>query len=99
MLTTRKRRRLILRATQDAYHRRLTWQTVSQLEGIEACRRTLFKAFRKEGYFRRKATKKPYLTKTHKENRRTWAQEHKDWSLAMWRRVDWTDEAKVYLGM
>lgn len=68
------------------------------MEGIEVCRRTLFKAFTLEGYHRRKATEKPLLTPLHMEKRTRWAEDHKHWVFDSWRWVDWTDEAKIYLG-
>jgi hypothetical protein len=37
MLTTRKRKRLITRATQDAFHRRLSYLIIANIEGINAC--------------------------------------------------------------
>jgi transposase len=45
MLTTIKRKRLIAKATQNAYYRRMTYEEVAQHAGIQACRRTLIKAF------------------------------------------------------
>ena len=32
------------------------------LEGVSACKRSLYKAFKKEGYFQRVATEKPLIT-------------------------------------
>ncbi len=69
MLTTRKRHCLIQRATLDAFHRRMTYEEISQIEGISACRRTLTKAFEKEQYHRRKAAEKPLLTLSHMDRR------------------------------
>jgi transposase len=97
-LTTRKRRRLIARATQDAFHRRLSYLEIAKIEGLKACKRTLFKAFAKEGYFRRKSTRKPFLNEEHRRRRVEWAKLHKDWDFAQWRRVDWTDESMIRLG-
>ncbi|KAF2176442.1 hypothetical protein K469DRAFT_28177 [Zopfia rhizophila CBS 207.26] len=48
ILTTGKRRRLIHRATLDAYHRRLSYDEIAQLEGLNLCRRSLLKAFERE---------------------------------------------------
>ena len=69
ILDTIKRQRLVKRATIDAYHRRLSFPLVAELEGIQACKRTLLKAFEKEAYFRRKATEKPLLTEQHRRDR------------------------------
>jgi transposase len=53
MLTIRRRNRLIRRVTQDGFHRRLSYQSIAYLKGIEACRRTLTKAFIQAGFNRR----------------------------------------------
>jgi IS30 family transposase len=45
LLTIRRRSKLIKRATQDGFHRRLSYQAIAALEGIQACRRTLTRAF------------------------------------------------------
>jgi len=65
----------------DAYHRRLCFQEIAALEGIDTCRRTLVEAFKKERYFRRVATEKPLLTDAHKKARLEWAQLHVNWEI------------------
>ncbi len=72
-LDTPLRRRLTRRATLDAYHRRLTYEQVAELEGIQACRRTLIDAFEKELYHRQVATEKPLLFDAQKEACLSWA--------------------------
>jgi hypothetical protein len=57
----------VARATLNAEYRRLCFEAVAHLEGINACRRTLIKAFEKERYHRSKATEKPLLTPSHIE--------------------------------
>jgi transposase len=60
--------RLTRRATLNAYHRRLTYEEIADLEGIRAYRRTLTLALEKELYFRRVATEKPLLTDAYKKH-------------------------------
>jgi transposase len=98
ILTTQKRRRLVRRATINALHRRKTFQQIAQLEGIQVCNRALYKAFEKEGFFRRKATSKPLLTDKHKADRLAWALVHVNWDFLMWKRVVWTDECSFTTG-
>lgn len=98
LITTTKRKRLIARATQDAFHRRLAWPQVAKLEGIKTCTCTLWKAFKAEGFARRKSTEKPLLTDSHKTRRLNWANLHHKWDFDMWKRVDWTDESIFRLG-
>ena len=61
ILTTQKRRRLVQRATLNAFHRRLSYPEIAQIEGIQACKRSLIAAFEKEKYHRRTAQEKPFL--------------------------------------
>lgn len=98
VLTTRKRQRLVNRLTIDAFHRRLRIDQIGQLEGFNFCIRTLRRALQKEGYSRRPAQRKPFLTERHKAERLQWAQEHVNWSDRQWERVLWTDEASVRCG-
>ena len=98
MLTVRRRMKLIKRATQDGYHRRLSYQSIAALEGIQACRRTLTRAFIQAGYNRRVAKKKPLLTDKHQTDRLAWARKHEHWDFDMWKRVLWTDEASFTTG-
>lgn len=98
LLTTQKRRRLVARATTDAFHRRMPVEEIAQIEGIQACRRTLLSAFEKERYFRRVAAEKPLLTPAHRAARLTWARIHINWDFNMWKRVVWTDESSFTTG-
>jgi hypothetical protein len=52
----------------------------------------------KHGLNSRVAKKKPFLTNLHKKNRLEFALDHKSWTLAMWRKVVWTDEATFEIG-
>ena len=96
--STRKRRRLIDRLSTDSFHRRLRLDQISDLEGFDFCTRTLIIALAKEGYHRRIARKKPWLTDAHKAARLKWAQEHVNWSDRQWQNVVWTDEAAIRVG-
>ena len=73
---TSTRKRLIKRATIDATHRRLPFEAIAELESVDVSRNTLIKAFEREGYYRRKARKKPLLTDKHKAARLAFAKEH-----------------------
>jgi hypothetical protein len=91
-LTGQIRKRLIARATLDAAHRRMTYKEIAQLEGIQADRKALVAAFKKESYHRRVATAKPLLTPSQKQARLAWAREHLEWTPEMWACIIWTDE-------
>jgi hypothetical protein len=79
ILDTPIRRRLVARATINAFHRRLPLEEIAQMEGIEACRRTLITAFEKEQYHRCVVTEKPLLTEAYKQARLAWALLHRNW--------------------
>jgi hypothetical protein len=57
---------LVSIATQDAYHCRLAYTEVAKIAGVQASEKNLLVAFAAEGYGRRSARKKLYLTLTTK---------------------------------
>jgi hypothetical protein len=75
-----------------------SFEEIASLEGISACKRSLYKAFEKEGYFRRLATEKPLITPEQREARLKWAYSHLNWTPEMWAAVIWTDEASIRTG-
>src|SRR3954468_651366 len=89
ILNTPLRHLLVRHATENAEQRRKTREEIALEVGINVCRRTLIKAFEKELYHRRKATKKPFLSEAHKEERRQWAWAHLWYPDEMWDRVGW----------
>lgn len=91
------RRHLVATATQDAAHRQMPFQEIAELCGVQASERTLRKAFALEGYKRRKARKKVFLTDAAKAKRLRFALAHRHWGVEEWRKVIWTDESYVWL--
>jgi hypothetical protein len=59
---------------------------------------TIRRALIKEGYARRVARVKPYLTERNRQQRLDWCTDRKDWSKEDWGRVLWTDESTMYTG-
>ena len=96
-IDTPKRRLLVATATQDAEHRQMSYRDIADICGIRAGDKALRKAFALEGYHRRKARKKPFLTDLQKQKRLRFALEHQHWTPEDWRRVIWTDECYVWL--
>ena len=82
-IDTPTRQRLIARAKLDRFHRRKPFEEIAFLEGVSACKRSLYKAFEKEGYFRRIATEKPLITPEQREARLKWAYSHLEWTPEM----------------
>ncbi|PSN59239.1 hypothetical protein BS50DRAFT_260293 [Corynespora cassiicola Philippines] len=91
-ITDKVRERLVARATLDANHRRMKYEDIARLEGVQAGRKALVAAFKMESYGRRVATSKPLLTELQKQVRLTWATEHLSWKPEQWASVIWTDE-------
>ena len=56
LLNTPIRQLLVRHATENAEQRRKTREQIAHKLGIQACRRSLVKAFEKELYYRRNAT-------------------------------------------
>ena len=75
-INTPTRQRLVARAKLDRFHRRKPFEEIAFLEGVSACKRSLYKAFKKEGYFRHIATEKPLITPEQREARLKWAYSH-----------------------
>jgi len=68
------------------------WKTVQPV-----CLSTTKAILRKYGLYGRVAAKKPLLTKRHKETRLSWCYAYKHWTAAMWKKIVFTDEAKIEL--
>ncbi|GFV63316.1 transposable element Tc1 transposase [Trichonephila clavipes] len=45
----------------------------------------------------KRPTRVPLLTKRHRQLRLPWTQEHHDWSMDQWERVDWSDESRFVI--
>lgn len=80
VFNTRTRRRFLQRALADAYHRRLSYEAIADLEGIKISAHTIRKKLKQNGYSRYAATRKPLLTDKQKVARLKWAEEHVDWT-------------------
>jgi transposase len=79
-------------------NRRTPWNQIPQIFGWDCKVYTIETAFKKEGFARYIALKKPKLTDTHARIRRQWAEEHKNWTEEQWFQVFWTDETWVKPG-
>ena len=87
ILTAPIRKRLVDFATASQRNRRLPFTEVAELAGITADMRTLRIAFATEGYHRRIARSRPFLSLKSKEKRLDWAQHYADWTRADWNKV------------
>ena len=73
LLSTPQRKRLIQWVTASAENRRVPWVEIPSILGWECGEKAIRAAFKKEGYVRRIARRKPPLTKAHMRDRLNWA--------------------------
>jgi len=88
-LNTPTQQRLIARAKLNRFHQRKPLEEIVMLEGVSACKRSLYKAFKKEGYLRRVAIEKPLIIPKQWGARKKWAYSHLKWTPKMWAAVLW----------
>jgi hypothetical protein len=86
-LNTPQRKRLIEWVTASRANRRVQWADIPTVFGWECGEKAIRAAFKKEGYVRRHARRKPPLTKQHKKDRLEWAWEHLFWTDEQWFKV------------
>ena len=98
ILSTPIRKRLIEIATSSQQNRRLPYSEVAALAGITAGPHQLRAAFASEGYHRRVARARPYLSQDIKDKRLDWAWHYADWTWTDWNKVIWSDEAAFNVG-
>ena len=59
--------------------------------------RTIRRYLYQAGQIAYRPLKSPFLTHKHKQRRRIWAQQHKNWTTAMWTKVTFSDETAIEL--
>jgi transposase len=82
LLNTPQRKRLIEWVTASGANRRVRWADIPPILGWEYSEKAIRAAFKKEGFVRRHARRKPPLTDQHKTDRLNWA----------WEYIFWTEE-------
>ena len=92
LLNTPIRKQLITLATANQINRRLPLTEIANLAGIQASPTILRKAFAQEGYHRRVAQARPYLSAASKESRLDWAYHYADWTRTDWAKVIYCDK-------
>jgi hypothetical protein len=60
--------------------------------------KTARKYLKQGGLHKRRAKRKPFLTKLHKLKRMLWCKERKSWTMEEWGEVIWTDESRFEVG-
>jgi len=98
LLTTPIRKRLVDFATASQANRRLPLTEVAERAGVKASLETLRNAFSAEGYHRRIARSRPFLSTKTKATRLDWSHHYADWTRADWNKVIWSDESAFNVG-
>jgi len=98
VVTNELRTRLIATATANAHNRRLPYTQVAEVEGIHLGRRALRRVFESQGYHRRVARIKPFLSENSRTRRQQWGERFQDWRVEDWMDVIWTDECAFSVG-
>jgi transposase len=94
-LTKRGERALVLTAHKNC---RLPFRDLGNLVEPNISERTVSSYLARHNYRRYVARKVPFLTLTHRHNRRKWARMFRHCGMGFWRRKIWSDECYVYLG-
>lgn len=97
-ITTPLHKRLVFEATKNAASRRKPYHEIASSIGLNVSVNSLRRAFEKEGYHRRAAQKKPFLSQLQKTNWLEFAQSKLEWDEEDWYNIFWTDECYIWMG-
>jgi hypothetical protein len=78
LLNTPQRKRLIKWVTASSENRQTQWIQIPSILGLDCGLSAIRTAFKKEGFTRAVARRKPPLTKANMDARKVWAEEHED---------------------
>jgi Transposase/DDE superfamily endonuclease len=93
---SQREKRTLLHTTRK--NRRKTLEDITNILPDNPSKRTLQRRLSTLGIKKHIAIKKPFLTDEHKRKRLAFCEEHKDWTVEMWKRVIFSDECKVEIG-
>ena len=68
---------------------------LAQDMGITVSCTTICRVLKEGRLYTASKTKKPLLSKKHRQSRLDFANRHKDWTIADWQRIIWSDETKI----
>jgi hypothetical protein len=98
LLNTPQRKQLIEWVTASKENRAVPWPNIPFILGWECGYQAIRTAFKREGYCRAVARRKPALSKQNAIDRLAWAWEHFWWTDDDWDNVLWSDETWVMPG-
>ncbi|CAJ0837805.1 6932_t:CDS:2, partial [Entrophospora sp. SA101] len=83
--------------TQNSKHRRLTTRKIQELwikkKKKKVSTVTIHRTLKKVGLRSCVACSKPLISENNKTKRLAWALERKDWTIAKWKKIVWSDES------
>jgi len=82
----------------SAENKRVPWHKIPKILGWTYSVYAIKTAFKKEGFGRYSAIRKPKLTPEQAVIRLIWALEHKDWIEEQWLQIFWTDKTWMQPG-
>ena len=91
--------RQLIRHVERFPHDNLLALATPSKTGQKTSHSTVRRYLKAAGYLRLKARRKPFLNERHKKARLAWAREYKEWTMNVWLRVIWTDEATFETGL
>jgi hypothetical protein len=92
LLGPTERKQLVDWVCASGKNRRTPWSQIPKIFGWNCQVYAIETAFKKEGFARGSALKKPSLTPEQAEIRYQWALQHEHWTEEMWSQILWTDE-------
>lgn len=97
-LTEAQCQALIQHATASQANRRKSLFTIAEELNIHVNERTLRRVFTEQGYHRRVARAKPFLTISNKKACQQFSALYRDWTISDWNKAIWTDECAFNVG-
>lgn len=94
-LNRRERRHLIYLTKRS---RRISLGILCRSITVRVSMKTARKYLKDAGLQRRRAKRKPWLTKLQKFKRLMWCKERRNWTIKDWRDIIWTDESRFEVG-
>jgi hypothetical protein len=73
----------------------ISYQEIRKRNHTNALRTTIFRILKESGYGHYRAQTRPRLKEEHAEKRLAWALAHRNWHIAAWAKVIWSDECCV----
>jgi hypothetical protein len=95
--TTKHEDRYIERALKQ--NNSLPLRDITNIIGLPISERTVRRRRSEAGLGSYVATEKPGLSSQNVAKRLAWAERYKDWTIDEWKKVIWSDESSIWIGV